>query len=51
MIKKEKEIGLLVMDFKSKKLRKMEAHFKEQPGNKNLLLDKILVLNHIFKDH
>ena len=38
------------MDFKLKKLRKMEVHFKEQLGNKNLLQGKILVLNHIFKD-
>jgi len=50
MIKKEKEIGLLVLDFRLKKLQKMEVHFKEQLGNKNLSQGKILVLNHIFKD-
>jgi len=50
MIKKEKDIGLLVMDFKLKKFREMEVHFKEQLDNKKLSQGEILVLIHIFKD-
>jgi len=50
MIKKEKDIGLLVMDFRLKKFREMEVHFKEQLDNKKLSQGEILVLIHIFKD-